>query len=131
MNSKKLSLKNIFCIFLAIFIIMVICTIINCIALSKYEKVEAEVTNISSRVTGKKHKNVKYEELKYEYKGHVYTVKQDVSFLENNDVGDKVIVKVNPENPSAISDVKRTRFLYVADGMFLILCVIIGIKMRK
>ena len=131
MNRKKLSLKDTFVIFLIILIILLICTIINCIALSKYENVEAEVTNISSRITGKKHKNVKYEELKYEYKGNIYTVKQDISFLDNNDIGDKVIVKVNPENPSAISDVKGTRFLYVADGMFLILCVIIGIKMRK
>ena len=128
---KEISNKQWLIIALVIFVAAVMCLTGYKIYTSDYVSVNAEVTNISVRTTGKKHRQVDYEELQYVYNKKDYTLQRDIGFLNREKIGDKVEIKIDPENPTAIEDQSLLRMLCIVSSVFFLISAFLAIKSFK
>ncbi len=95
-----------------------------------YVKIEAVTTNVYS-VDYDDEGSSSYIDLEYEYNGEKYSITRKVTTTLNKQIGQKVIVKCDPDIPSIAEDTYMRDFFIIIDIVLLIALLMVIVISRS
>lgn len=129
--ATKKQLQIIIIIFLAVLIVLNLYFIRNIIKYSAYEDCNANIINTYYDIVDDTASY--YISVSYTYNGKEYEADKLVPSLNGYDIGDNIIIKVNPENPTQLSSDYAMGTIVVIDivlGIFTVF-TFIALHVRK